>query len=440
MPVIYAFSLAIVLLTGFATPVLAISAEDREIYRDAFAAIETGRYDKAQKIAENGGDRLPAKVIHWLVLRKGNKHPDFAALADFIADNPDWPALHELRRRAEEVVDSRVGDERVISWFEKFPPITGMGKLRFAEAQLRRGQTESGEKLLLEAWISGNFTRQQERAFLRNHRGRIQPDDHIARLDRVIWDQRRSEANRMLARVPQEYRYLGRARLMLMGRIGGVDNAIARVPAHLIDNPGLVYEQTRWRRRKGFDERARLLLDPLPEALVRPAAWWREARVQVRESLDVGEISLAYRLAANHRQLDRQYVAQAEWLAGWIALRFLEDPATAFQHFSTLFKACATQLASPERRIGAVGQPSRTATPPLLGNGSVARLRTRPPITVSSPQLKLHREKRWLCRRCRSPAKTMLSALRDWEFIRWCTHSPNWVKPTKLTNSSKSLH
>ncbi len=125
---------------------------------------------------------------------------------------------------------------------------------------------------------------------------------------------------------------------MLMGSIGGVDNAIARVPAHLIDNPGLVYERARWRRRKGFDERARLLLDPLPEALVRPAAWWREARVQVKESLDVGEISLAYRLAANHRQLDRQYVAQAEWLAGWIALRFLEDPPTAFQHFSTLFK------------------------------------------------------------------------------------------------------
>ena len=171
MPVIYAFSLAIVLLTGFATPVLAISAEDREIYRDAFAAIETGRYDKARKIAENAGDRLPAKVIHWLVLRKGNKLSEFAALADFIADNPDWPALHVLRRRAEEAVDSRVGDERLISWFEKYPPLTGIGKLRFAEAQLRRGKTELGEKLLLEAWISGNFTRQQERAFLRNHRG-----------------------------------------------------------------------------------------------------------------------------------------------------------------------------------------------------------------------------------------------------------------------------
>ena len=142
----------------------------------------------------------------------------------------------------------------------------------------------------------------------------------------------------MLARVSPEYRDLGRARLMLMGRVGGVDNAIARIPAHLVDNPGLVYERARWRRRKGFDERARILLDPLPEVLVRPAAWWREARIQVRGALGVGEISLAYRLAANHRQSDRKHVAQAEWLAGWIALRFLEDPAIAFQHFATLFE------------------------------------------------------------------------------------------------------
>ena len=151
MPVFCAFALAIVLLTGFAAPVQAISADDREIYRDAFTALEKGRYEIARKIAENADDPLPANVIHWLALRKDPILPKFATLADFIANNPEWPALQELRRRAEEAMGSNVGDERIISWFEKHPPLTGVGKLRFAEARLRRGQTEHGQELLLEA-------------------------------------------------------------------------------------------------------------------------------------------------------------------------------------------------------------------------------------------------------------------------------------------------
>ena len=322
---------------GASGPASALSAGDRAIYGKAFAAAEIKRFTKARRIAETANNPLPAKVIRWLALRKANVIPAFDALDDFISNNPDWPALNELRRRAEEAMDARVGDDRLIAWFDRYPPLSGIGRLRLAEAHFRRGDTEVGERLLSEAWIEGNFNRRQERAFLRLHRHLLRPRDHAARLDRLIWDQQRRQAERMLARVTPDYRNLGRARLMLMGRVGGVDNAIARVSAQLLDDPGLVYERARWRRRKGFDARARELLDPLPEALVRPAAWWREVRVQVREALDEGEISVAYRLAAEHRQTDPRYVAQAEWLAGWIALRFLRDPALASRHFATLY-------------------------------------------------------------------------------------------------------
>ena len=331
-----AFTIAAFLLAGFAAPAMAVSNEDRWIYRDAFAAAENGRYGEAREIAGHARDRLPAKVIDWLALRRSAKLPSFETFADFIADNPDWPALKSLRGRAEASMDSSVPDGRVVAWFEKHPPLTGVGRVRLAESHLRRGDTERGQKLISEAWIASNFGRNQERAFLRRHRHRLRPGDHVARLDRLIWGQQRRQAERMLVRVPAGYRNLGRARLMLMGLVGGVDHAIARIPDSLIDDPGLVYERAKWRRRKGFDERALALLDPLPEKLIRPAAWWREARYQVREALDAGETSVAYRLAANHRQSDPGNVAQADWLAGWIALRFLEDPAMAYQHFVML--------------------------------------------------------------------------------------------------------
>ena len=193
-----AFTIAAFLLAGFAAPAMAVSNEDRWIYRDAFAAAENGRYGEAREIAGHARDRLPAKVIDWLALRRSAKLPSFETFADFIADNPDWPALKSLRGRAEASMDSSVPDGRVVAWFEKHPPLTGVGRVRLAESHLRRGDTERGQKLISEAWIASNFGRNQERAFLRRHRHRLRPGDHVARLDRLIWGQQRRQAERML--------------------------------------------------------------------------------------------------------------------------------------------------------------------------------------------------------------------------------------------------
>ena len=330
------FVLAVQFIFGFAVLAKAesITPDDRAIYYDAFAAAKAGRFVEAERLASKASYRFPAKVITWLALGKARKQPSFEAVADFVVANPDWPGIKVLIRRAGEAIDSSVSDARLFSWMRRYPPTTGVGRLKLAEAHLRSGDATRGQALLRQAWIEGDFTRHDEKAFWRQHRKRLRPEDHVARLDRLIWDEKRSAGNRMLAPVDPEHRALGRARLMLMARIGGVDPAIARVPEELRDHPGLIYERMRWRRRKGFDDRARELLDPLPSELSRPNAWWREGRKLVRDALIEGQISMAYRIASDHRQTDPRNRAEAEWLAGWIALRFLTDPGIAYTHFT----------------------------------------------------------------------------------------------------------
>ena len=345
----------------------ALPPGDGAIYGAAFAAAKAGKRATALTLAAKGGDPLAAKVIDWLVLSRAAPLPRFAELADFIENNPDWPSLDELRRRAAAAIDGAVSDQRIFAWFAANPPLTGLGRLRLAEAHLRAGNAETATTLLRAAWVGGDFTRDEEQAFLARHKKRLRREDHVARLDRLLWDGRRSAARRMLRRVEAGQRALGTARIRLMSGAGGVDAAIDRVPASLRDHPGLLFERLRWRRRHQLSASAREILAAPPDDLVRPAAWWRESHIQSRRAVQEGLISIAYVLASEHRQTAALPRSQAEWLAGWIALRFLADPGRAYAHFTTLHDGVSYSI-SVARAAYWAGRAAAAA-----GNQSTAR-------------------------------------------------------------------
>lgn len=146
----------------------------------------------------------------------------------------------------------------------------------------------------------------------------------------------------MLRVVDAGYAALGEARLRLMERGWSVDQAVAAVPAALRNDPGLQYERLRWRQRKdqqSYDESAREILFDAPDELGRPAAWWTQRAILARRALEDGHITTAYRIVSEHGPLEGSAFADAEWLAGWVALEFLQDASLAFEHFTALRRA-----------------------------------------------------------------------------------------------------
>ena len=139
--------------------------------------------------------------------------------------------------------------------------------------------------LIRKAWVEGSFTARELRETYRRYRTHLRPEDHLARLDRLVWANHARAARRMYRYVDEGQQRLAEARLTLRAYAGGVDRAIARVPQSLHDDPGLVYERLRWRRKKGRDEDARALLRhvrrrtsaPGPSSGGGNAPFWREA-------------------------------------------------------------------------------------------------------------------------------------------------------------------
>ncbi|MBM3556735.1 MAG: lytic transglycosylase domain-containing protein, partial [Alphaproteobacteria bacterium] len=66
---------------------------------------------------------------------------------------------------------------------------------------------------------------------------------------------------------------------------------------------------------------------------------WGERHVLARRALRAGAVTDAYRLAKDHGLTGGAGFADAEWLAGWIALRFLKENRQALDHFERLADA-----------------------------------------------------------------------------------------------------
>lgn len=321
-----------------------LSERDQRIYAEAFAAVDKAQWVKARQIAERAKDPLLAKVIQWLDLTQPGPGRSFGEMQQFLAENPDWPLLGVMRANAERAMPKGLNHAEVIAWFGDRTPATGAGTMRLAEALLHSGREEQAREILRQGWVEQNLSAEEEIEFLGQFKKYLRAEDHVARLDRLLWDREKNAARRMLPRVSKPYQLLADARLRLMSDDPGVDAAVKRVPASLKNDPGLIYDRARWRRSKGLYEEVVELLDPPVTGVRRPEQMWREVEDAARRALTRGDISVAYRLAQHHGAESGTAFADGEWLAGWIALRFLQEPQPAYEHFTKLYAGVTSSI------------------------------------------------------------------------------------------------
>ena len=125
-----------------------------------------------------------------------------------------------------------------------------------------------------------------------------------------------------------------------MSKSYGVDNAISKVPAKFKNDAGLNYDRLKWRRKRGrVDSSVEILLKikNTKDYLIRPDKWWLEREIISRSLIYKKKYELAYKISSNHALTEGPEYAAAEWMSGWIALSFLDDPLLAKDHFENFY-------------------------------------------------------------------------------------------------------
>jgi soluble lytic murein transglycosylase len=315
------------------------SQADTDALENVIELVRNRKPADATQAAASISDPVAQKLAEWVILRSDNNGASVERYRAFIDANPSWPSQTFLRRRLEAALwDDHRDDAIVMAWFENEKPLSAKGKFSLAKALIGRGDRANAERLIRDAWRFDSMSSDTEETALDLFGALLTPGDQKARMDSMLYGSEQEAGMRAAKRVGQVA--LAKARNAAYRKASNTKALLDAVPNELHGDPGFMFARIQLlRREEKFQEAAQLMLAAPrdPNRLYNLDEWWVERRLLSRKMLDVGEHRNAYLIARDAALPARDiYKTEQEFTAGWIALRFLHDPATAAQHFARI--------------------------------------------------------------------------------------------------------
>jgi len=318
-----------------------IGKDDAIRFKKAIAAAERRYWRDVKQQTKRISDPTAKDTLRWLRAWRDNT-VDFDELSYVTQSLGNWPRMTAIRAKAERKLwDKNLPANRTTAWFQGVDPVSGEGRLALARAYFALGRDEEALYWLKYAWREARLTRDLQRQVYKSYKSRLTPEDHAARADFLIWlgSAHFSKVEGLLSLMPRGQRALAVARMRVARNASGMDAAINAVPASLKTHPGLIFERARWRRRKKTKDYA---LPVYFQTQTPPATdegkkrLWTERKIMAYWAIKEGRFDEAYRLCLHHGMTRGVGFADAEFLAGWLALIKLNEPAKAIRHFEAL--------------------------------------------------------------------------------------------------------
>ncbi|TIP30272.1 MAG: lytic transglycosylase domain-containing protein [Mesorhizobium sp.] len=288
--------------------------------RDALPVNSLDQHILAWAIALYGGDRVPSGDI-----------------ADAAKMLPNWPGMIALRKNSERALyRENPAPEIVVQAFGGSQPQTSEGVVILARSYVSQGNVEAARSVLSPFWRSEKLETRDEAAIVQEFGKLIPTADHRFRMERMFYADRVNSALRVAGLAGA--RQLADAWAAADRGDKNAARLLKAVPAAQ-RSAGYLFAQAQYlRKQKKFSAAAAMVMRAPSgrNALVDPDAWWAERRVLSRELVDQGDMKTAYRIVAAHAAETAANAADAEFHAGWYALRGLNDPTTAARHFERI--------------------------------------------------------------------------------------------------------
>lgn len=317
------------------------SQADKDTLESVIELVRKRKAGDATNAAATISDPVARKLAEWIILRSEDNGATVERYRAFLSANPSWPSQTFLRRRLEAAMwDDRRDDSVAWSWFENESPVSAKGRFTLAKAMLARGDRANAERLVREAWRSDPMSEDTENNALDQFGALLTPGDQKARMDTLLYGSENEAALRAAKRLGAGYVALAKARIASVKKAPNTRALLEAVPRELHNDPGFLFSKIQLlRREEKFAEAAQLMLSAPkdPNRLYNLDEWWIERRLLARKMIDTEEFRSAYLIARDAALPSRDiYKTEQEFTAGWIALRFLNDPATATQHFARI--------------------------------------------------------------------------------------------------------
>jgi soluble lytic murein transglycosylase len=328
-------------VAALALPLAAAPANAAAV--DAIKAALAGDFMSAGAAAQQSGDMAAVKLVELIFLRDKGADAGYDRVMAFLNAAPNWPLQETLHKRAEQALfKSGDNSSRVILHFENRIPLTSFGYMALARANNAMGNAKGFHQALLAAWSNPEIDPAVEKSILSEFGNALSESDHRARLWRLIFAQQPNAALRQASRLGSGYVAVAKAAQELIKGTSAAERQYNALSASNRKIPALQYALARYYRRQEKFSKARAVLlqaSQSPGNMGDAEAWWTERRIIARRSVgphDRGNWAAAYQISANHGLTTGDNAVEAEFLAGWVALRYLNKPDVAMRHFMRL--------------------------------------------------------------------------------------------------------
>ena len=315
---------------------------DLNYARQAIKFMEKSNWRDAKKTAKKARAKSIYDFIQWRhLLTTGNK-ATFIEYKQFIERTKKYPRMGRIKYLAEHKISiHKHSPDEIINWFNTHKPLSGFGEIVLGESFIAIGKKYEGLNLIKKGFVTADLGKNDLKYFRKKFKKYLTNEDFIKRADYLAWENKYWDLKRIIKYLPKNYKLLYTARQLLMNKSYGVDAAISRVPDNLKKESGLNYDRLKWRRKRGrLDSSLEILLNinNTKNYMIRPDKWWIERSILARSLIYKKRYETAYKLTSRHGLTEGSEFAEAEWMSGWIALSFLNDPLLAKNHFIKFYE------------------------------------------------------------------------------------------------------
>jgi peptidoglycan lytic transglycosylase len=324
-----------------------LSQGDHDALLNVAAALKSKHFTQARSNMAGVTNPIARSLGDWMYFMAEDPHVRLDDADAFLDAHDDWPATSRIQAFVENSIPSNAPSATVLSFFDTRDPVTGDGKVQLARALFAKGDEEAGAIYLRDAWVNNNFTVSKERAILSSFKTRLSKEDHAARVDRLLWARQVTNARRIFSRLSSHERKKAQARAALILGASSAPSLYKKLSKDDQLDSGVLLAAVRYYRRTDNEQYALSLASKSPknpEELRNSRRWWYERQLLMRAALKQGRFADAYIAASHHGLEPGSDFAEAEFNAGWIALRFLNKPERAETHFLALASAVGTPI------------------------------------------------------------------------------------------------
>jgi soluble lytic murein transglycosylase len=312
-------------------------AEPSSLAIQAIQLAMRGDFLSGGDLAERSGDQAAVKLVELLYLRDHGAEAGYARIDAFLDAAPKWPLTETLLKRSEQALYENPQDAQLaLSHFKTKKPLTPYGMLALARAHYVTGDVDRGKAALRKAWDSNKVDAALEQKILTEFGAQLTAADHKSRLWRLIYAQEAEAAVRSAKRLGGEYQNAAAVAQMLLRGTAGADKKYASLPTAMKNEMALKLVLARFYRRQEKFDQARAILVSAQGKVADSEAWWSERRIIARRSVGPNHSAhwnAAYQMSRNHGLPAGESAMEAEFIAGWVALRYLRKPDVAMVHF-----------------------------------------------------------------------------------------------------------